>query len=235
MASQPRERLLTLDDFARRIGKSRRSVNRYVEAGLVVTKIVKDGARTLPRVPESEVERFLADSSMAMAGSDEDSLRSTTETVEVASSHDMSTAGHVMADQSEAAVQDEAGSVVVWQGVPVEVHMEVLRRLGDAEVDLRRADQRLAGVMFELQQHRLALADHAESLAEREARARTAEAQSLEAQTEIIEEARRRARLEEELAATHDRLRELEARREQELRLRIPLWKRILGFGISRA
>lgn len=141
--------------------------------------------------------------------------------------------------------------------VPVAVHLAVFQRLNQAEVELRRQERMNEALLGELRLHRLALEDHARSIVEREARAREAEAklgeaaaaaetdsqvkhEALrseldEARAGVLAEARRRRQLEEELAATRDRLVEERSRRDQVARAQMPWWKRILGGGPARA
>lgn len=68
VASAPAERLLTVAEFAREIGKTERQVYRYVKSGRVHSLSPEETGQAGVRFASSEVERFLADNSSASGG-----------------------------------------------------------------------------------------------------------------------------------------------------------------------
>lgn len=56
------DNLMTIEDFASAIGKSTRTVFRYVNRGRLKSITVMENGRSLVRIPEGELERFTAES-----------------------------------------------------------------------------------------------------------------------------------------------------------------------------
>lgn len=101
--------------------------------------------------------------------------------------------------------------------IPVSVHLHLVN-------ELRRMERESLSLAVELDRHRLALTENAESIAEREARARQAEALAAQNAEQIAQFERERAELTERMNTMETRVKWLEKR--------VPRWVRAM-FGAS--
>jgi hypothetical protein len=168
------ETLITLREFARRIGKSRRQAARYVQAELVIgTRVQKDGQRVV-MIAESEVERFLQYHDQGVGqGVGQMPL----DTTNPAPPDDQ--AGDQGHDQPSAHYEQPASSV------PMDAFHALLERYDQMQQRMVQVERENMGLRFALEQHRRALTENSETIAEKEARAREAEARWSQALDEI--------------------------------------------------
>jgi len=186
MATETHEQLLTLDDFASRIGKSRRQAARYVQRAAVTSTVMVINGHRQTMVPKTEVERFRsaigqADYGFTQGDDVHDRGQDVVHGHDVHShvrghfDHGHDVHGHDVHGQNDAGhVHGHDHGRDGRTSIPIEAFQVVVERMESA---VREAE----GLRFSLQQHRLALEENARSIVEREARAREAEAKAADA------------------------------------------------------
>lgn len=239
---------LTLRDAADRAGVSRHAVARAVRSGALPAQAAQGNGGRLFLVAWREVERWLKSRAQPLDLSPHSPLeRAAAQPAQADRPLERSGAEP---DQSAAAQRAELA-----QPLSGELLQQALDLLAEEQEERRRAVERahqaellaqrqIIALQTELMAHRRALEENAASIAEREARARQAEASASEARQRTEElsaeaaqaaaERRLRERLEAELEVVRERAVESEARAAQERRRweRVPSWvRRLLGAG----
>ncbi len=218
-------KLLTVVEFASAVGMSDRQIRRYVNQGRVRSVAGPEG---ITRIPESEVKRFqtkrMENEESRTCPPPSDTSDRTCPSVPRDTSDidgppsDMS-AGHV--SEVVRAHQETA--------IPMEIHLQTLKllRLERKErraltQESRRLERQVLSGQLQLVNYQRALSENAESLAEREARARQAEELANNNAAEL-------ERYEGEKAELVERLRQMETQVDW-FKKRIPKWVRAM-FG----
>lgn len=163
--------LLTCSEVAVLVGRSERTIQRYVNQKKIASLDTIEGVR----IPESEIRKFR---SAAIRRHVVDSLR-----------QEVPSGDRVVSGRQMTPCDADTGRQTAT--VPMEVHAEALKGIQEAlrfaedrnrvaeEMRLRaeQAERQKFAIEAELQKYRLALSEQAESLAEERAKATTAQAQ----------------------------------------------------------
>jgi predicted DNA-binding transcriptional regulator AlpA len=197
----PQVRLLSASEFAAAIGKTERQVYRYVQKGRVRALSAEETGLPGVRIPESELEAFLARFGPPAGGW-------------VRPRASASSAREL--DSFEESTEEEPAVPVPALTVPLERHEAAVMRLGYLESQLEQSRRMLTDGSQTESDIRSRLEEAEESL----------KAQELELlRAEVRAEAAAEARAEAE-----SRARQLAVRLEDaERRARAPWWRRLLG------